>query len=183
MIFSIIQASTQEKTELLKNEFKFSLVNFTVGNFQISYERYVKEDIGLQLNLGYTNVDNYNRREGVNAEFQLKYYLFEWLRRNSAQKIYFAPYAGYKNMNVDIDDYYWEEDNYIENIRSEHVQAINAGIVVGYKFILNRRLILDAYFGGGIRKANDIEEYWEDIFDPSYNGIAPRVGLDIGFNF
>ena len=84
---------------------------------------------------------------------------------------------------------FYNEDTYMGAFDKQVVtyNSIGGGFLFGQYFVLGKRLVLDLYFGGGIRKNfssdKDNSLFNTTSFQEGYNGIIGKFGLDIGFNF
>lgn len=195
-ILSVTSAQEQDETNTVKNylnSVKFSTLTFINGTFQLSYERFLKTDKSLEFFAGYTYRDNWeDEREGFNFEIQYKYFVFESEGRKTVKRLYFAPYASFHYTDLTTEDYYWIEypDEYRYSKENYIIKSCRGGVLFGFNWILAKRITLDVYIGGGIRKTNNFDKdddddsyYGNDVWEPGYNGIAPRIGLDVGINF
>lgn len=183
---SVSQTQAQQKD--YNSILKFSAANFVVNNFQLGLERKVAENQSIYLIAGYTydKDNNWSTTEGLNLEIQYKYFAFESQGKVAKKRIYFAPYLGYKDFDYEETDF--DYSNPEANTTNEFdIKAINAGIIIGITYILKERFVFDLYVGGGIRKTNDYDPdnltYITGILEVGYEGIAPRVGLDVGITF
>lgn len=182
-----IQVSAQETEKTYKNVVSFNPIYFTASTFMMGYERFIKPNKSLTFYLGAIYDQNY--KEGFTAEFQYRYFISDqdiWQKDNL--KIFFAPYLQYKN--VEMMGRWWVDNNGVVEDHNYTIHAYGAGIMFGFKLTVIDRLVFDAYVGGGIRRTNDYKEdgkenfYYEDgVTDAGYNGIAPKAGVTVGFNF
>lgn len=183
--FSTLQAQDQSKE--YKSIMKFSAVNFFFKNFQLGIERSVSPNQSVYFTAGYTYEEEYSsKKEGLNLEFQYKYIALEAQGQHALKRIYFAPYLGYKDFDLDQEIYNYDSEPQ-STIEVFDIKAVNAGVLIGITFILKERFVFDFYVGGGIRKTNDYDPdkhtYQNGIMDVGYNGIAPRIGFDVGITF
>ncbi len=194
-IVSVTSAQEQNETNTIKdypNTVKFSTFTFINGTFQLNYERFLKTDKSLAFYAGYTYRDNWeDEREGFNFEIQYKYFVFESVGNKTVKRLYFAPYTSFHYTDLTNEYYYWHHDDpdgYYYSKENYIIKSYRSGVLFGFNWILAERITLDIYMGGGIRKTNNFDKgkdsyYDSDIWEPGYNGIAPRIGLDVGINF
>jgi len=188
---SSLAQESQPEAKVYKNIFTTTITNLFVNNFQINYERAINASMALKLSAGMTYKDKLgDSKEGGNAEIQFKYYLLNPERQKTFYNIYFAPYVNYHYTKVTTDDYTIHGPipaYYFWGVKTFTFQSISAGIIFGQSFTLGKKVFIDFYLGGGIRKNLDpdkyIEEYNSNIFKEGYSGITGKVGLDIGFKF
>lgn len=191
LIFMIVAFSTlqaQDQPKEYKSIMKFSAVNFFFKNFQLGIERSVSLNQSIYFTAGYTYEEEYSsKKEGFNLEFQYKYFAFDAQGQHALKRLYFAPYIGYKDFDYDKEYYNYNVDPTTQTLEVFDIKAVNAGVLIGLTYILKERFVFDFYIGGGIRKTNDYDPdkhtYQNDIMDVGYNGIAPRVGFDVGITF
>ena len=55
-------------------------------------------------------------------------------------------------------------------------------MLFGMQYVFAERVHIDFYIGGGLRKA-DKENYYDTVVEPGYSGLAPKLGIDLGFSF
>jgi hypothetical protein len=188
---SAFAQENQPEAKVYKNIFTTTLTNLFVNNFQINYERAFNESMALKLSAGMKYKDKINDfKEGVCAEIQFKYYLLSPERKKTFYNIYFAPYVNYRYTKVMTDDYTVHgivDPGYYFGPKTFIYNSISAGVIFGQAFTLGKKVFIDLYVGGGIRKNLDpdkyIEEYNSNILQEGYSGITGKIGLDIGFKF
>lgn len=188
---SAFAQENQPEAKVYRNIFTTTITNLFVNNFQINYERSFSESIALKLSAGMTYKDKLgDYKEGACVEFQFKYYLLSPERKKTFYNIYFAPYVNYHYTKVTTDDYTVHgvvDPGFWWGVKTFTYQSISAGVVFGQAFTLGKKVFIDLYVGGGIRKNLDpdkyTEEYNSNIFKEGYSGITGKVGLDIGFKF
>ena len=168
-----------------RNILKMSVSLFTQSTFQLGLERFVKPTTSVYVTAGlsFQNTD-YENNWGIRNELQMRFYVFNLIKPTTSQRLYFAPYL--------MNQYYETETNEYDNFgnpywRSDTFDAFSGGMLFGWSFSFANRVNLDIYTGGGIRKTfnyEPAENYYDDgILDYGYSGIAPRLGIDIGFWF
>ena len=119
---------------------------------------------------------------------QYRYFVYTKTKENSGLNIYFAPYLSYR-YTEEIEPYsipglfdYYGPTKYYFN-------SFAGGVLFGYSFTIAKKINLDFNLGGGIRRSlgahlkDNVNFYNQSIFDPGYNGITPRAGIDVGFKF
>jgi len=169
-----------------KNVLKMSVSQFTHSTFQMGYERFIAPTTSLYLAPGLSFEDSDNTKTwGVRAEAQMRFHVFTVINPKNSHRLYFAPY---------IMNQYFETENKIYDNNGNYMwqtdafDAVGGGMLFGWSFTFASRINLDIYTGGGLRKTFGYDENSniytsEGIYDYSYSGIVPRLGIDIGFWF
>ena len=157
---------------------------FTRNAFQMGYEHFLSPTTGLDFNAGMNYQDNESEQNwGITTEAQFKFYVFTQISPKKSHRLYFAPY--FVNNYEEEKSYQWISLGYNAWI-DDTFDAIGTGMLFGWSFSFANRINLDIYTGGGIRKAfnvNPNSNYSSSIYDYRYSGIAPRLGIDVGFWF
>lgn len=180
------QDNEKKSEKKYDNSFSIALASLPIGNFQLNYERRINDSWGVKIGMGGSFVDRDDKKkEGLNSEIYLKYYVLDSKREKKYYNIYFSPYVEYKNTSVTFYDDYTYMGAFDKQVITYN--SMGGGFLFGQYFVLGKRLILDFYFGGGIRKNFNTEAenimYNDNAFQEGYNGIIGKFGLDIGFNF
>lgn len=182
-LLSVASFAQDEQQKSYKNYISFNPLQFFDNTFAMSYERLISNDQSLSLEAGAIYEEGI--REGFYGELQYRYFIYDdvlWTDNNV--KIFFAPYLQYKY--VEESTSYWYDDGIKDT--EYKINSYGAGILTGIKLTIIERLVFDFYIGGGIRRTNDFkaetdEYYYDGVWDAGYNGIAPKAGMRIGFNF
>jgi hypothetical protein len=192
LVFSVLatglfaQTQSTSSTKTYHNIFKISAAMFTRNTFQMGFEHYFNPNTSFLLNAGMNFKDSdYEQLWGVNTEAQIKINVFTNVKSRSSHRLYFAPYLMNNYEEEKRNRYYV---NGYESWTTDTYDALGVGVVFGWSFSFANRISLDIYSGGGIRKAFNVDEttnYYNDssIWDYTYSGIAPRLGIDVGFWF
>jgi len=185
-----------------KNVFKISPVQFANSTFQINYERFFKEK-KYSLVVSPAILLKQNTPEsliGFKGNIQYRFYFTHlhkethktWIFSNLA--FYGGGYAQYLIAN----EAYWasypdNNFNYITDIFKKEINSIEGGVLLGIQIDIIPRLVLDFYFGGGIKYSDVVDSftpltdnqypYTYGVLDREYTGVVPRGGLKFGFNF
>jgi len=185
-LFISAQTPVQKPEKIYNNALSIALTNLPLGNFQINYERSITSDWAIKIGIGASFIDKDDRKkEGLNSEIYLKYYVLDKDREKKFYNIYFSPYVEYRNTSVT----FYDEDTYMGAFSKQVVtyNSVGGGFLFGQYFVLGKRLVLDLYFGGGIRRnfSSDADNslFNGTSFQEGYNGIVGKIGLDIGFKF
>jgi hypothetical protein len=168
-----------------KNLLKMSVSQFTRNTFQMGFERFIDPNTSFYLAAGLSFEDSdYDKVWGVRAEAQMRFHVFTLIKPRESHRLYFAPYFMnhyFETENKIFDsngNYSWQTDSF---------DAVGGGMLFGWSFSFANRINLDIYTGGGVRKTfnyNANNTYNSNgVFDYSYSGIVPRLGIDIGFWF
>lgn len=167
-----------------RNIYKFSISEFTRNTFQMGYERFVAPSTSLYLIAGITSKDDdWEDIFGLRTEVQLKIHAYTSSKGKVVHRLYFAPYIMnnyFETKTTDWDNY--GTNNYAKV--SDNFDAVGMGVLFGWSFSFAKRMNLDIYTGGGIRKTIGASKDSNDgVWDRSYTGITPRFGIDVGFLF
>ena len=160
---------------------------FLVHTFRTDWEFRTGPKASVQVSPSFTSAENtgeYKRITGAGLELQRKFYLRT--EEVSLRGFYGGLAASYHRYSLTDANYY--RYDYLTGVtyyepRKERVNRFAANLVLGYQFLLKEVIALDVYAGGGIRASqsdqdNNLESY--HLFDPRYNGIAPKVGFSVG---
>jgi hypothetical protein len=177
----------KEKPVLLtpyhKNVIKFNptpmLLFGDVRNITFSYERMIKKDMSLVLQVGYLLFPKLtedtiaqlitltgNEKYGMNLAFDYRYYPFSRNRRPAPDGLYIGGYLSYygfqfKN-NFDILNTSVDQQGDITG----KLNMVNLGLELGYQFIFWKRFSLDlllfgpsfSYFAGSLNIHGNLDE-------------------------
>lgn len=132
-----------------------------VNNVTFSYERMIKDNMSLCLQLGYLVFPNLIRdtvlnlvyiqkgkKNGINVAFDYRYYPFSRNRRPAPDGLYIGGYTSYYGFSFD-NDFNILNDSLVQNGRiSGKLNVVNLGFELGYQFIFWKRLTLDLLLFG-----------------------------------
>jgi hypothetical protein len=189
-----------------KNALKISPIEFGKAEFQATYERYFNErSSSISIMPSIILKDSYSEsQEGYQIMVQYRFYLSH-LRKDEGNSIFgmhnLGFYAGFYGLALDYSKDY--EQGYYNNTTMDYEMdqftrsqtTYEGGALIGLQMDITKRIILDMYVGGGIRRTNltdTIEDnpnytdnyyYYFDVFDREYNGVKPRLGLQLGILF
>ncbi len=187
-IIGFAQNNTKEK--VYKNIITLNITNLGMSNFQLSYERFLTNNFALHTSFGATFIDNTDKRkEGLNSELYFKYYIFDSNLATRKYNLYFAPYLMYKYASVVLYNQSFLEDGGVAIYYDENAvfNSLGVGFLMGHQFTLAKKLVIDIYLGGGIRRnisTNAKDFFFNDTpFQDGYNGIIGKAGIEIGFKF
>ncbi len=189
LISSLVVYSQDEAPLSYKNTFSFSPLKFTENAFQIGYERYLSDDKSIYLGLGAIYKDEYEKEEGFLGELHFRYDVYRSVRKSSVFSVFFSPYIQYKYVDINRISYVYDGPQVTTEDVGTTIHAYGGGVLIGIKLAVVKRLMFDLYLGGGMRRTNDFNKnsdyrYYENsIWDHGYNGIAPKVGFNVGFRF
>ena len=142
--------------------------------------------------------------EGYQIMLQYRYYLTH-IRKDEVNTILglhnFGFYAGFYGLTIDysrdyIPSFYVENSMlYFDKIFSRSSSSFEGGSLIGLQLDITKRILLDIYAGGGIRKTDFTDtiendpyysenyKHYFNVFDRECNGIKPRLGLQLGILF
>ena len=165
----------------------FSVLPFINGTFQLQFESLNESGNSVWLAPSVTYIDNdYDKIMGGGMEIKYRLYVFEKITEKNIKNIYFAPYGFYKHFVFEETHYYdypynYEED-YVPTTSDKKINVFGGGMLFGMQYVFAERVHIDFYIGGGLRKA-DKENYYDTVVEPGYSGLAPKLGIDLGFSF
>jgi len=153
-------------------------------NVTFSYERLIKKDRSVSLQLGYLVVPQVlddtlfnsllvekNSRNGMNLSFDYRVYPFSRNRRPAPAGLYYGGYLSYIGTSSIIHGHLMdapEDDNVILNAR---MNMFNLGFELGYQFILKKKFSIDLLMFGP-----SITGYWGNL------DITGNLDSDLGEN-
>ncbi len=188
--YAYSQNGDVEKQKFYRHTLTSTITNLFVSNFQLNYEFGFSPITSLKISFGTSYVDaDYNKKNGYNGELQFKYYILSPDREKTYYNIYFAPYINYRYIDVTTDDYSFRNNDITHTypLKSFNFNSLSGGFIFGQTFTIAKKIFIDLYLGGGIRKNlypdEYLEQYNSNIFQEGYSGITGKLGLDIGFKF
>lgn len=205
LIFAFSFCQAQDGDAYLNNVIKINPFLFGRSEFQVSYERYFnnrKSSIVLMPSYILRKTRE-NDVEGWQMMGQYRFYLTHYRKdkRKTWLNIYnYGFYGGVYALYLDYDEAFSRgvydpvtfEYNY--NTYERSIQSYEGGAMLGLQMDITRRIVLDFFIGGGLRKSAvddsyldvvEEQEYYGDysIFDFAYTGVKPRAGLMLGITF
>lgn len=182
------------------------LVCSNVRNITLAYEHLVKPNQSFMVQAGYLNFTPFQldsikgitsvEREsnlGGNVGFDYRFYLFKRNGRPAPDGIYIGPYASYYGFKYTSKITMVKSDTIFTTNLTSGYNLINVGMVVGYQFILWKRLSIDmvllgpslTYFITNKEISNEIDQETldevndkiEDIFRERYPLIAQMLSV------
>jgi len=186
------------------NSIRISPAEFGRAEFQINYERYFKNrSSSITISPSVFLKENREQTiEGWQVMGQYRFYLSHLNKANQRNFLgmenygfYAGIYGLYMDYTEDFLQFYWDDETqtqYSETFRKE-VTAIEGGALIGVEVDITKRIQVDFFVGGGIRYSdytNTYEDlmpddvyYYDNVFDPEYQGVKPKVGLSLGVSF
>jgi hypothetical protein len=147
-------------------------------NVTFSYERLIKENKSVSLQLGYLVVPqvlndtlfnkvllNKEKRKGINLSFDYRVYPFTRNRRPAPDGMYFGGYLSYVGTSSESRGTLMdatEDDNILFNTR---MNMVNLGFELGYQFIFAKKFSIDLL-----------------MFGPSITGYSGNLGITGNLN-
>ena len=200
-----ISIFSQENSYLFTNNnaLKISVFEFGKAEFQLSYERFFndrKSSLSIIPSIILEN-DNETNKEGWSIMSQYRFYLTHFNKQHTNTFLGFENYALYTGLYGSYLDYVedysimdWNESqqDYTTEEHRKDLSAVEAGALIGMQINFSKRVLLDIYIGGGIKKTDLNDSYDGDeysyynsysVFDREYEGVKPRLGFQLGFNF
>lgn len=199
-----------------KNQFFMLPTSLADQIVQFGYERKFSKSNSAMIQLGMylegTDVLNDPSVNGSGIRVEANYnMIFDNVssKPNHQVNFYLSPYVNYFNANFTIGkDYYNEEyatdsftdslgnyvsvltDDSIVNDASSNINHFGLGATIGIRWTISKRLVFDAYTGGGAQLANYVGESkfrrpLKDQFIGNFTsqGVLGRAGIRVGVMF
>lgn len=205
VLFSFIFTCGNSQINYRLNSIKISPVEFTKAEFQISYERYFgNRSSSIVISPSVILKDSYDEsKAGLQGMIQYRFYLTHFNKSESKTFLglhnygfYSGVYALYMDYAEDYQIGLYNQDTQEYEMHNLHKESnsIEGGAIVGLQVDITERIVMDFYVGGGIRKtdlSDDLTQEQRDqgyyqyygVLDPEYQGVKPRVGLQLGMTF
>jgi len=206
LIFLPLTAFAQSVDYEYENVLKINPVSFATSEIQIHYERYLKNRkssfvVAPSLILRRTDEES---ADGAQILAQWRYYVSQFNKEDGKNflGIYnYGFYAGLYSLGHTFQEQYkmsrWNQETQeqVEKTFERNSSSIEFGPMMGLQIDFTKRIVLDFYFGGGVRYSDftdsidedpDFENYSsfdEGVFAMAYTGVKPKLGLSIGINF
>lgn len=169
LLAGALQVNAQE------NALKINVLSPIVRTVNLSYERKLNANSGLQLGVYYTGASASEvtfRGFGITPEY--RYYLSE---TEAIAGTYIGPFVRYTSLNVKED---FADGNDAEGTYS----GFGGGLVIGRQWVFKEKVTLDVFLGpqfisGNFKAKSGSQEANVDLFD----GFGLRAGLTLGFAF
>jgi hypothetical protein len=195
---SAASAQSDEKHPVLpKAVFKISPLHFFNSTFQFGTElfndarsRSANIDVGIR-----SGSQSYDDVKGFSTEIGYRKYVKPMTLRTRKsgrqfhQGIYYnffvsgSYFSGYN----DSYQYYTPSAAPTYDNRKVTFKSFGAGFYMGLQKTLWEVVLMDIYVGGGIKmteanRSADYNDYYydEDLFDPGFEGIYPKIGIKFG---
>jgi hypothetical protein len=183
---SVVKSVNTEKPTLLTpyhlNVIKFNptpmLLFDELRNITFSYERLIKENQSVSLQLGYLVVPqvfndtlfnkvliNKDKRNGVNLSFDYRIYPFSRNRRPAPDGMYFGGYLSYIGTSSEIRGTLMDAPEDDKILFDTRMNMVNLGFELGYQFIFAKKFSIDLL-----------------MFGPSITGYSGNLGITGNLN-
>ena len=97
--------------------------------------------------------------------------------------IYAGPYVmhRYRDQDVQIWDWILQTNVTVK----ERINEFSGGVILGAQIAFANKLFVDFFTGGGIKRSfgRSPDNTNVNITQPGYNGVLPKIGLQIGIGF
>lgn len=175
-----------------KNAVKFGLLGIEYGDFSIGYERLIKDNNSININLGYWDLNTsaidllqYSEEgkgvwlsslgHGIHSSIDFRFYMNE---ESAIKGFYFSPYLRYWDHSFTFNDVI--SNNKITNIKFNVPTKLNSfgvGFQIGYHWQIYDHVSIDWYFfGAGIEKLKlDAIYKAADVENFNYKNIEADV--------
>jgi hypothetical protein len=189
------QSANENELVLPKTVFKISPLHFFNSTFQFGTELFnTTQSRSLNIDIGVrSNSQLYDDVKGISAEIGYRKYVKPMtLRTRKSRQFYQGIYYNF-----------FVRGSYFEGFKEDYVydpfsgggtyvshkltaRSIGPGFYMGLQKTIWEVVLMDIYVGGGI-KISDINPsdrgdfyYDDDLFDPGYEGIFPKIGIKFG---
>ncbi len=173
-----------------KNRISISPLSVLNKTLFINYERYIGNKFGLFLSAGtyYYNKD-YNNI-GYLGEIQFRHFFqSKLIKENVWSRFFMSTYLFDRQYQIhNYNNVYQNELLKVTTVVDFPINSYGGGLVIGYNLTI-KKFSLELFMGEGLKfckKNNElklIDELKEDIKVLTYEGIEPKWGFNIGFNF
>jgi hypothetical protein len=190
------QQQPVKESEPVKNIIKISPFHFVDGTFLMSYERMLGSQksslmfsagIHSRSNRDYYNGNNVTPEFGFQEELQYRLYVVQPqnVSRNGRGFWYFkgfyaGPYISHRYLQRSV--YVWDWVLQQNTTEPEKLNEVGGGVVLGVQVALGNKFFIDFFTGGGIKRSMGLisQNYYAGVTDPGYNGVYPKIGLQLG---
>jgi hypothetical protein len=205
MSICALKTFAQDPEPLSRSVFKLSPQHFIHNSLKVGLERFNPTHAssftffvtGMMENTMQSYGEGYN---GVAGELQLRKYISPMKSQTSRhnktyhQGVYGALYL----QGGHFSDKFKGESGYIDPVTGAYVtekydyseKILNGGLgfTIGYQKTLWQVIFIEGFVGGGIQFAgrkltgavSDYRYYYQGIVSPLYEGILPKIGMNIG---
>lgn len=201
LVQSQVQSQANEKPDLSNSILKIDPFLLGRSEYKISYEHYInnrKQSVLIAPSI-FLKQGNDESVEGYEIMGQYRIYLTEF-NKETSQTLFglynIGIYAGLYGLYYNVDEKsvrtHYNPDSSDETRVNvlKSVSSFEGGTIIGVQTHITRRLVLDFYIGGGIRKSDFTDSYLEEygmdyynsdnVWDPQFTGIKPKLGLSVG---
>ena len=217
-ILSSISLYSQEQTELpdsgyKKNVIKWNLTPFLLfskKNINLSYERVLSPYRSFSVNAGYFelpkmalldsfNINRVTKKKGFSVSGDYRFYFKNRNKKMAPDGLYWGIFSSFYHTQAGLDITVLDNPDIQGNLLFEgKFNVLNAGIELGYQFVIKERLTLDLIFVGpsasvynrqltleGEIDSEEYEEYLQAIHDilvsifPGFEQLAGEGFLDV----
>jgi hypothetical protein len=174
---------------LHKNKFYLHIFSLANNKFKPTYEVIFKQGTrALAITPIFTQKST--EKEGAGLELQYRGYYRVQDTFTKFKKLYMAPYSFYEYIeNSPENSYYNSNQMFVTSSdKTDFISKYGVGLVFGTQvYLLDNRLVLDGYLGGGIQRAdvnnNSGYDYSQNIYEEGFSGVTVRGGFQVGFVF
>ena len=216
--FLSIKGQEKLKEEIeYKNQFFMLPTNLVDKIVQFGYERKLSNEnnntvmVQLGAYINGSNVLEETKINGTGYKLELNYNaIFDNMTKNenNAASFYISPYLNYFNSTFKIGKNYFNNSYATETTTTDStgnslttsdslvsdgkgkLSDFGAGVLVGLKWTIAKRIVFDFYFGGGYQRANySGENKFTDPLSKQFignfvtTGILGRAGIRMGVKF
>ncbi len=165
-----------------KNILKTNLISPMAGAFHLNYERKINNKFSAQIGFMYggnpflniSGFENNYRSNGIAVTPELRFYI----EKQALKGFFFAISPRYK--------YFQLLGNTMPFYQTKaHYSSIGAGLLVGYQWLLDKKISLETYLGYSINKGQlTIISGTQENFNLDYfRNRGFRVGFTLGIPF
>jgi len=174
------------------NIIRLSPFHFIEGTFHLTYETFLSEKASLSLSAGITSRQRWNQTIpdfGFQEELQYRFYVLPPKNTGANGKnffyfkgIYAGPFLAHRFRQQSVREWDWVAQEQVESF--QNVNEFSGGVMLGVQMAFGNVLYLDVFTGGGMKKSiGGSSNQFLGPFQPGYNGVIPRGGIQLGIGF
>lgn len=187
----------------MKNIVKLAPFQFVDNTFFLGYESFNSDYTkSFNLGLGFKTSNSFNEEElGFKYEVQYRFYVNGFKNYTPKRKeatyrrgIYASVYLSGLYTQIESEFSTFDPVGNFSTFRTNErtINAINPGVTIGIQRSVWDILYIDFYVGGGVRFAGvrDSDDLFpennfafQDIYDADYEGVFPKIGINVGIGF
>ena len=175
----------------VKNIIKISPFHFVEGTFLMSYERMLNEQkSSIMVSLGLNSRErswNNSSQFGFQEEIQYRVYVAPPKDVGARGRnfmffkgFYAGPYISHRFRSTTEPQWDWITQQ--NSPTKTEINEVSGGVLMGVQIAFANKVFADFFLGGGVKRSfGEVPQgFFIDITQPGYNGVIPKIGLQIG---